>query len=397
MQPGAAQWPNIPMFGRSCIECTRIDRAAWLLRLLEQQMKFSDKLQYLRYLVDKRGMKPVYLILGLTYDCNSFCRTCFNWEQLRKNKEHELSLEEIQKILSSMDDLLFVVMSGGEPFLRRDLPDICETLSTKNHVQQITIPTGAVSSDLIARSVEATLERCPTTQIVVNLSIDHIGTKHDWIRGVPGNYEKLKKTYSKLIPLRDRFNNLTVNMHTCLCSYNVDDLEEFTAAVKRDFPEISFHSFEMLRGDQPDKNIQPISTDRYREVLPFLEKYWKSYKNYDGFLRFVKMYSRRMELRVLEEETQVRPCHAGLVSGVVDARGEVRMCELREPVGNLRDVDFDFGTLWNSEEADRQRAAIRAKECHCTHSCFMSSSLVFDPRTYGAYLASTVVNFLSAA
>ena len=397
MQPGAAQWPNIPMFGRSCSECTRIDRAAWLLRLLEQQMKFSDKLQYLRYLVDKRGMKPVYLILGLTYDCNSFCRTCFNWEQLRKNKEHELSLEEIQKILSSMDDLLFVVMSGGEPFLRRDLPDICETLSTKNHVQQITIPTGAVSSDLIARSVEATLERCPTTQIVVNLSIDHIGTKHDWIRGVPGNYEKLKKTYSKLIPLRDRFNNLTVNMHTCLCSYNVDDLEEFTTAVKRDFPEISFHSFEMLRGDQPDKNIQPISTDRYREVLPFLEKYWKSYKNYDGFLRFVKMYSRRMELRVLEEETQVRPCHAGLVSGVVDARGEVRMCELREPVGNLRDVDFDFGTLWNSEEADRQRAAIRAKECHCTHSCFMSSSLVFDPRTYGAYLASTVVNFLSAA
>ena len=50
-------------------------------------MKFTDKLQYLRYLVDKRGMKPVYMILGLTYDCNSFCRTCFNWEQLRKNKE----------------------------------------------------------------------------------------------------------------------------------------------------------------------------------------------------------------------------------------------------------------------------------------------------------------------
>ncbi|HEX7681317.1 MAG TPA: hypothetical protein VF713_24500 [Thermoanaerobaculia bacterium] len=49
-------------------------------------MKFTDKLQYLRYLVDKRGMKPVYMILGLTYDCNSFCRTCFNWEQLRKNK-----------------------------------------------------------------------------------------------------------------------------------------------------------------------------------------------------------------------------------------------------------------------------------------------------------------------
>ena len=73
-------------------------------------MKFTDKLQYLRYLVDKRGMKPVYMILGLTYDCNSFCRTCFNWEQLRKNKEHELSFEELQKTFSSLGDLLFVVI-----------------------------------------------------------------------------------------------------------------------------------------------------------------------------------------------------------------------------------------------------------------------------------------------
>jgi MoaA/NifB/PqqE/SkfB family radical SAM enzyme len=360
-------------------------------------MKFTDKLGYLRYLVDKRGMKPVYMILGLTYDCNSFCRTCFNWEQLRKNKEHELSLDELKKTFSSLGDLLFVVMSGGEPFLRRDLPEVCETLANENHVKQITIPTGAIASDLIARSVESTLQRCPETQIVVNLSLDHIGEKHDWIRGVPGNYEKLKKTYANLIPLKKKYGNLTVNIHTCLCSYNVDDLDEICASVKSTFPDISFHSFEMLRGDQPDKNIQPIATERYREVLPRLEEYWNSYRNYDRFLHFVKIYSRRMELAVLEQETQVRPCHAGTISGVLDARGEVRMCELREAVGNVRDTGYDFEKIWFSEEADRQRASIQAKECHCTHSCFMSSSLVFDVRTYGAWLASTVVNFLSAA
>ena len=88
---------------------------------------------------------------------------------------------------------------------------------------------------------------------------------------------------------------------------------------------------------------------------------------------------------------------AGLISGVLDARGEVRMCELREAVGNVRDTGYDFAKLWFSEGADAQRASIRAKECHCTHSCFMSSSLVFDWRTWGAYLQSTVVNFLSAA
>ncbi|HVR44349.1 MAG TPA: radical SAM protein [Thermoanaerobaculia bacterium] len=360
-------------------------------------MKFTDKAQYLRYLVDRRGMKPIYVILGLTYDCNSFCRTCFNWEQLRKDKEHELSLEEIRKSLDTVGDLLFVVMSGGEPFLRRDIAEVCEHLSKVNHAKQITIPTGAIASELIARSVEATLERCPSTQIVVNLSLDHIGEKHDWIRGVPNNYERLRKTYANLVPLKARFPNLTVNVHTCLCSYNVDDLVEITTTVRQTFPEISFHSFEMLRGDQPDKSIQPISTDRYREVLPMLEEYWSSYHHYDDFLRFVKIYSRRIELAVLEQETQVTPCYAGTISGVIDARGEVRLCELRDAVGNLRDVDYDFGKLWFSEEADRQRKSIAAKECWCTHSCFMSSSLVFQPRTYAAWLASTVVNFLSAA
>ena len=359
-------------------------------------MQFTDKAKYLRYLVSRRGMKPVYVILGLTYDCNSFCRTCFNWEQLRKNKEHELSFEEITKSLDSLGDLLFVVMSGGEPFLRRDLPDICEHLSRVNGAKQITIPTGAISSDLIARSVTSILERCPTTQIAVNLSLDHVGEKHDWIRGVPGNYERLKKTYANLVPLKARFPNLTINVHTCLCTYNVDDLEEITARVKEEFPAISFHSFEMLRGDQPDKTIQPISTERYREVLPMLERYWSSFGQYDGFLRFIKIYSRRMELSTLEEETQVRPCFAGTISGVIDARGEVRLCELRDAVGNLKDVDYDFDRLWFSEEAERQRKAIAAKECWCTHSCFMSSSLVFQPRTYGAWMASTVVNFLSA-
>ena len=86
-----------------------------------------------------------------------------------------------------------------------------------------------------------------------------------------------------------------------------------------------------------------------------------------------------------------------MTGGATDARGEVRMCELRDAVGNVKDHDFDFKKLWFSPEADAQRVAIRAKECHCTHSCFMSSSLVFDWRTWGAYMASTVVNFLSAA
>ena len=360
-------------------------------------MRFRDKLPYLRYLVDKRGMKPVYLILGLTYDCNSFCRTCFAWEDLRTGREHELSLAELRQTFSTLGDLLFAVLSGGEPFLREDLPEVCELLSRGNRARQITIPTGALLPDRTASLVEEALARCPDTSIVVNLSLDHLGERHDRIRGVPGAFERLRQTYDRLVALRGRRPGLTVSLHTCLCSENVDDLDEITSTVGATFPEAAFHSFELLRGQPPDPRIRPIGVERYREVLPRLEAYWRTFRHYDGFLRFVKMRARRMELRVLEEETQVVPCQAGWVSGVIDARGAVRLCELREPVGRLRDAGLDFGRLWFSEEAERQRASIRAKECHCTHSCFLSSTLAFDARTHLAFLASPVVGFLAAS
>lgn len=360
-------------------------------------MRFHDKLRYLRYLVDKRGMKPVYVILGLTYECNSFCRTCFAWDQLRKGREHELTLAQMRTTLAGLGDLLFVVLSGGEPFLREDLPEVCELLARNNRASQITIPTGALLPQRIAALVEETLARCRGTSIVVNLSLDHVGARHDAIRGVPGAYERLKETYAALLALGRRRSGLTVNLHTCLCSANVDDLEEITTTVRATFPDAAFHSFELLRGRPPDPTIRPVPVERYREVLPRLEAYWRSYRNYDGFLRFMKTYSRRVELQTLEQETQVVPCQAGWVSGVIEAQGAVRLCELREPVGNLRDTGFDFGRVWFSPEAERQRASIRAKECHCTHSCFLSSTLAFDARTYGAWLASPVVGFLSGS
>ena len=40
-----------------------------------------------------------------------------------------LSTEELLKTIDSLDDLLFVVMSGGEPFMRRDLPEVEQGLA----------------------------------------------------------------------------------------------------------------------------------------------------------------------------------------------------------------------------------------------------------------------------
>lgn len=79
----------------------------------------------------------------------------------------------------------------------------------------------------------------------------------------------------------------------------------------------------------------------------------------------------------LRQDTQVIPCEAGRILGVVEDNGDVKPCELLPPVGNLREGSFT--EIWNSEEALEARRKIQAKECRCTHECNTFPSLMANP------------------
>ena len=73
---------------------------------------------------------------AVTYRCTSRCRTCSIWK-MDQPERGELSLEEIRGLFSSnrgfLRDVRSIQITGGEPFLRADLPElvssICEQLS----------------------------------------------------------------------------------------------------------------------------------------------------------------------------------------------------------------------------------------------------------------------------
>ena len=67
----------------------------------------------------------------------------------------------------------------------------------------------------------------------------------------------------------------------------------------------------------------------------------------------------------------------GVISGVVYANGDVSVCEQHFPLGNLREKSFF--EIWDSPEAQKLRAQIKAKACYCTNEIFMWSSIVFQP------------------
>ena len=79
----------------------------------------------------------------------------------------------------------------------------------------------------------------------------------------------------------------------------------------------------------------------------------------------------------LSAQAQVIPCLTGNLSAVVYANGDVSICELHKPLGNLRKKSFR--EIWKSEEARRLRASVARKECHCTTEVFLWPSIVYQP------------------
>src|SRR5947208_11086297 len=93
-------------------------------------MGYLDYLKHGRKMLVKRGQLPVYLVYFITDACNAKCKHCLladgahpGWEEpSMAYRKQELSLEEIDKVSASMGkgSLMFLLPTGGEPFLRKD-------------------------------------------------------------------------------------------------------------------------------------------------------------------------------------------------------------------------------------------------------------------------------------
>ncbi len=83
------------------------------------------------------------------------------------------------------------------------------------------------------------------------------------------------------------------------------------------------------------------------------------------------------KVRTANEQRQVVPCCAGVLSAVVYANGDVSVCENLPPIGNLRQKSFK--QIWHSPEARERRLEIKNKKCYCTNEMFLWPSIVFQP------------------
>lgn len=328
---------------------------------------------------------PTSLILLITGRCNSGCGFCIFRDSINSNPD-KLTLDDFQKISKSLKKIFRLHVSGGEPFLRDDLPQICKIFSVNNSVEEIAIPTNGLLPDRIQKKTEELIKECPNTNFMISISLDDLFDEHDKLRGVPGNFKKVQETYKKLISLKKIYPDLRVHVTTTLTKYNYDHIDELIKYIKKEMPELNSHNFELVRRNHSE----------YCEDLPSLEQCEKFEKKHKQIIRdtknhfksgfksklanIVKNYKFNLLIRILKEKRQIIPCEAGKSIGVINWRGDVSLCELLPKVGNIYEDSFE--NIWTSKQAEDQRKFIKEKKCFCTHGCFQGSSILFKPQVY---------------
>ena len=317
------------------------------------------------------GGGPVHLILHVTNRCNLRCKTCFvNFE---KNPKKELTLDEIKEISKTLKDIIWLDISGGEPFIRKDLPEICACFNTKS----ISIPTNGFNPKLISDSVKK-IKKLTKAELSIALSIDGFEKTNDSIRS-PGCFKKSLET----IALLKEIKGIRVKVNTVLCERNYDEMIPFMKFIKKQ--DVDFHSVIFLRGDSRDATFRCPSHDKLEKIKPEIFRMWNTYDyGFNGIgKRALKNYQRIMyntSLRIFTEKRQIPSCLAGKKHLVVYPTGDVAFCEMLPPFGNLKEKKLK--NLLHSKKAEAQRILILKKKCYCYHNCNMVDNFFLNPWQY---------------
>jgi AdoMet-dependent heme synthase len=321
------------------------------------------------------GQTPPFLILFINSICNLTCEHCFYWRNL--NQRDDLSFEEIRRISDELGEIEILNLSGGEPFLRPEFAEICRLFTDKNKVRQIYVPTNGYFTERTEKQLRALLSGAESLGLFAcELSLDGMPEYHDRFRGNPKSFAKAMETYAMLAELRKEYPALKIHANTVAMSENLSEIRRLTEYLHDRCPAIEHHNLAIIRGDRKNPSLQGPALQQYRELYQHIATVWAD-REAHRFGASVEPMLQWAKLRTVEAREQVVPCKAGILSGVVYANGDVSFCETHPPIGNLR--RRSFFEIWDSPEAERLRASIRAKQCYCTNEVFLWPSIVFQP------------------
>ncbi|MBI3298617.1 MAG: radical SAM protein [Elusimicrobia bacterium] len=339
---------------------------------------------------------PRVIFLYVTNRCNLSCSHCFYAEELNNAGKPELTLEQIERIMGSLRHPLEMIdLTGGEPFLRSDLPQVVEAVSRINKPGRIIVNTNGLQSDKIEAAAIDMLARTPGQKLQVAVSIDGAAEDHNRIRKNRYSFDAAFKLLRALRALAAREPRLTIRINTAVSMQNVDSLVEVferciaeagfapTIQIVRGASNSVFNPPALLANSHFDPSPEDLvkgaaDVDHIQAKLEALIGHFRATGRESIGIRTQQKV--RYQLETLKYGSKRVDCVAGKYDGIIYEDGAVAFCENLKTFAHLRDYDYDFHRLWTAVRTRELQSTLR---CHCIHTCNLSTSMGHD---YGTQL-----------
>ena len=295
--------------------------------------------------------RTLYGTVIVTYRCNAKCNMCNVWHNPTKPSE-EITLDEIKKL----PEMAFTNITGGEPFIREDIPDIVRELYKKS--DRIVISTNGYFTDRI-------ISLCKEfPKVGIRISIEGMQQTNDAIRRIPDGFERGYETLKTLVDMGHPDVGFGMTVQDMNCE-DLVPLYELSDKMGMEFATATLHNSFYFHKDDNKVN------DRYKVAQNF-EKLINELLKSRSPKKWFRAYFNHGLINYIYGNKRLLPCDMSRNAFFIDPFCDVVPCNgMKEKavMGNLRTQDWD--TLWNSEQAQKVRECTR----HCDRNCWMIGSV----------------------
>lgn len=317
--------------------------------------------------IDFPLVSPVAIQVSLTYRCNLECKMCKIVNLLPADEE--LSTQQILHIIdeTAKNGITEAVFSGGEPFLRRDLFEICGYCHGKGLTSVIT-----TNGTLIDRYTAKDITKSKIGHI--HLSLDGLEDTNDFFRG-KGVFKKIIKAIEILNEERRKNRLFSIGIALTVMDRNVKELYEVVRlADDLNVDVINFQPLVSNNTNFLDRNLSmywvreesvAVLNEEITKIRRFKPRHLAIYEE-PSLELLIKYYQRELSRKdwiCFGGFKTVFICYAKRVPLVYSCHG---IC------GNLDEVSLK--KAWASKEAYRLRSHSKNCQSLCMQSCYSLES-----------------------
>ena len=354
------------------------------------------------------NMFPTRLTVFLTDKCNMKCAHCFIIKDVAK-KTLEIGLDEYKKIFKSLNGKTSqILLTGGEPTLRKDLVDIAVNANKLGGVSTVSIFSNSLYPEKTKVMLEDILNK---SKIKINYqtSIDGVEEFHDENRKVKNSYSKVIETIKKINDLKKKYPKriarIVVSM--AISKKNMPQLDEIISTLD---PLNIFFSFGFVRKSRDVFNIDkdlinydftPEETtkdgsekfgDNYLDdqdltniIEKLDEKIWSKYPN-QMIYAYQKTTLRAKEVIEKYSKSPINTeCGMGYEDLVLLPNGKIARCEMLNAYADLKNFNYNLKDFIYSDV--HLKYLNKSSGCYCTHECGIGVTIMSDKKLLNQLVA----------